>query len=123
MIKALAAALAAEDPNAVQSAIFELGQLRTVEDTIPDEIALQVLEMLRRPELGGSSLSGHVLNFFEFESPRLSQLAKDRCAAFLREWGSQFTHVHSVQVVGELLYGDYLRPVLPTPTRKKPRWK
>jgi hypothetical protein len=123
MIPALESAIAAADPDAVQDAIFELGRQRTSDNLIDDEIAFQVLAILRRPEMWNSQLAGHVMNFFEFEAPRLSQRAKDRCAAFLREWGNQFTDVHGVQVVGELLYGPYLQPAPPKPVRKKPRHK
>jgi len=72
-------------------------------------------------EMKTSPLSGHLLNFFEFEATYLSQTAKDRCAAFLREWGREFTDVHSVQVVAELRSGPYLKEVSPKEPRTKPR--
>ena len=50
-----------------------------------------------------------MFSFFEFEAPRLSAKAKDRCMAFLRESGDSFTDVYGMQVVGELLNGPYLR--------------
>ena len=121
MISALEAALVDQDSTAVQDAIFELGKCRNHEGMIDDEIAFQVLAVLGRPLVWSSPLAGHILNFFEFEEPRLSQRAKNRCEAFLREWGNQFTDVHSVQVVGELLHGTYLKPIPPKPLRKKPR--
>jgi len=121
MINTLESALAAQDAEAVQDAVYELGRQRTAENLIDDEVAFQVLTILRRPGMWDSPLAGHVMNFFEFEAPRLSQRAKDRCTSFLREWGSKFTDVHSVQVVGELYHGEYLRPTPPKPPRKKPR--
>lgn len=105
----LQSAIAAQDAEAVQQAIFHLRRY-TGDNLIDDEIALSILDILSRQEMWNSPLSGHVMNFFEFEAPRLSQNAKDQCAAFLRECGNQFTDVHSVQVVGELLYGKYLKP-------------
>lgn len=116
----LEAAIAADDALAVQDAIFELGS-GTAHGHIEDEIALSILEILRRPEMWNSSVAGHVMNFFEFEATRLSKNAKAQCATFLRECGNQFTDVHSVQVVGELLYGHYLQATPPKPPRKKPR--
>jgi hypothetical protein len=121
MISALQSAIASEDSEAIQDAVYELGKCRNTEGLIDDEVAFEVLAILRSSEVWNSTFGGHLLNFFEFEAPRLSQRAKDRCEAFLREWGNQFTDVHSVQVVGELLYGTYLKPVPPKPPRKKPR--
>jgi hypothetical protein len=68
-----------------------------------------------------SPLAAHLLNFFEFEAPYISQTAKDRCAAFLREWGDTFSHAHSQHVVYELRSGPYLKPEPPKVARKKPR--
>ena len=122
MIDTLEAAIAADNAEAVQDAIFALGKFRGTDGMLPDELALQLLAILRRQESWQSTVAGHVLNFFEFEAPRLSQNAKDFCLAFLHEWGSRFTDIHSVQVVGELLHGPYLKPIPPKPPRSKPRW-
>ena len=121
MITSLEAAIAVQDEEAVQDAIFELSRPPAGQELVEDEIAFAILVVLRRPEMWPSLLSGHVLNFFEFASPHLSQRAKDRCSAFLREWGRQFSEIHSTQVVGELRHGPYLLPVEPKPPRKKPR--
>lgn len=109
MIEVLEGAIAADDTNAVQDAIFNLGQIRTPDNMIPDELALEILSILQRQELWQSRLSGHILNFFEFESRRLSDNSKDKCRAFLAEWGAQFTDVLSTQVVTELIHGPYLK--------------
>ena len=108
MDEALEQAVANEDANATQSAIFELGSRRSTEGLVPDEIAFYVIEVLRRDSMKASPLAGLILNFFEFEAWCLSKRAKERCRAFLREWGKSFTHVHSHQVVTELLHGEYL---------------
>jgi len=76
---------------------------------MPDEVAFYVIEVLRRDNMKRSPLSGHVLNFFEFEAPRLSNRAKERCRALLREWGHEFSDMHSMQVVAELREGPYLK--------------
>jgi hypothetical protein len=122
MITAVESALSRGNSEELQDAIYALGKLRDPDGTIPDEVANHVLSILRRPEIWNSALAGHILNFFEFEAPHISQAAKDRCRAFLREWGQEFTDFHSVQVVGELLHGPYLQAVEPKPQRKKPRW-
>jgi hypothetical protein len=101
-------ALKVGDPLEVQQSIFEIGRRRDAQGVIPDETAFYLIDVLRRPEMKASALAGHVLNFFEFEAPRLSPRAKDRCLAFLREWGNDFSDVHAMQVVTELLNGDYL---------------
>jgi hypothetical protein len=121
MIDGLEAAIAEDNEEAVQDAIHELSRPQSGQKLIEDEVAFAVLAILRRPEMWPSPLSGHVLNFFEFAARYLSKRAKDRCSAFLREWGSQFSEIHSTQVVGELRLGSYLRPVEPNPPRNKPR--
>jgi hypothetical protein len=123
MISALENAISADDPDAVQEAIFELGCQPLSGEFIDDEIAIQLLGILRRPEMWRSPVAGHVLMFFEFEANRLSPRAKDRCKAFLREWGGQFTDVYSMHVVGELGIGPYLKEVPVKVPRKKPRHK
>lgn len=123
MLSALENALAAADSEAVQDAVFDLTLAHRVSERIDDDVAFEIIAILRRPEMWGSSNAGHVLNFFEFASPHLSQEAKDRCAAFLREWGGKFTDVHSVQVVAELRAGPYLKVEPPKPPRRKPRSK
>lgn len=100
-------ALSAGDAKEVQRGIFELGLDRDAQGIVRDEVAFYVIDILRRAETKASPVAGHVLNFFEFEWPQLSKRAKDRCMAFLREWGDDFTHVHARQVVAELRVGTY----------------
>ena len=102
-------ALNSGDAEGVQDAIDEIGHARDADGRIPDETAFYIIGILRRAEMKASPLAGHVLNFFEFESPHLTLRAKDRCIGFLREWGSDFTHVHARQVVAELRAGTYLK--------------
>lgn len=77
-------------------------------DLIPDEVAFEILNLAKKESLFGSNIPAHLLNFFEFESARISHTAKARCKAFLREWGDSFTHFHTKQVVAELRGGRYL---------------
>jgi hypothetical protein len=121
MLAALDSAIASGDPEAVQQAVFHLINLRKGCELLRDEIAFEVLALLRRAELSASPLAAHLLNFFEFHSTHISQRAKDRCSAFLREWGDTFSHFHSQQVVAELRSGQYLKPEPPKVARKKPR--
>ena len=121
MIAALESAVSSNDPKAVQQAVFDLSDLPLTQGLLDDEVAFGVLAMLKRPEMTASPLAAHLLNFFEFEAPRISQLAKDRCGAFLREWGDTFSHFHSQQVVAELRSGSYLKPEQPKAPHKKPR--
>ena len=121
MLTALESAITVNDAIAVQQAIFDLSPVGSGVESVDDEIAFEIIAILRRPEMKTSALSGHILNFFEFEAPRISQRAKDRCAMFLREWGNEFAHVHSVQVVAELREGAYLTEAPPKEPRKKKR--
>src|SRR5579871_1932211 len=83
---------------------------------IPDEVVERLLTLLRNEEMYKSPHAGHVLHFFEFESPRLTDRQKWLCIGFLNAHGDQFSDVHSQQVVTELrygLYGDYLKRSAP----------
>jgi hypothetical protein len=121
MLSNLESAIAQNNENAVQDAIHEISRPGPGQLTIEDEVAFEILAILRRREMWPSLLSGHMLNFFEFGAPYLSARAKERCFAFLREWGHEFSEIHSTQVVGELLHGPYLQLPQPKPARKKPR--
>ena len=76
--------------------------------TIPDEIAFDILALVKNPQLYQSQVPAHLLNFFEWHPSRISPRAKDRCSAFLREWGKEYTHPHAQQVIAELEAGSYL---------------
>jgi len=121
MLAALESAIASNDSEAVQQAVFDLCDLRVSGGTLDDEVAFEVLTILKRPDMKASPLAAHLLNFFEFQAPHISQRAKDRCSAFLREWGDTFSHLYSQHVVAELRAGSYLKPELPKVARKKPR--
>jgi hypothetical protein len=121
MLAALENAVESGDAKAVERAIFDLGSLPLAQGLLDDELAFGILALLKRSGLATSPIAAHLLNFFEFESPRISQLAKDRCSAFLQEYGDMFSHIHSQQVVTELRHGAYLKPQQPEPPRKKPR--
>ena len=100
--------IARSDAEAVQDAIFDLGASNSGW-VIPDEVVERLLTLLRCEEMHKSSLAGHVLNFFEFQSPHLSQRQKGLCVGFLAAHGDQFDDVHSRQVVTELRHGNYLQ--------------
>ena len=121
MLARIEAAIAANDPKAVQDAIFAVNDRLLSDGQIEDSVAFEILSFLKRPEMSSSPLAAHLLNYFEFEAQRISQRAKDRCAAFLREWGDTFSHFHAQQVVAELRSGPYLKPESPKGPHKKPR--
>lgn len=100
--------LALGSEHAVQQVIFELGPIHNGWHEVPDEVAEGLLTILRTPEMFTSPLPGHVLNYFEFESPRLTQRQKQLCKAFLKAHGNSFTDVFSMQVVAELQEGSWL---------------
>jgi hypothetical protein len=100
--------IARRDANGVQDAIFDLGASNSGW-VVPDEVVERLLTLLRCEEMYKSSVAGHVLNFFEFESPYLSSRQKWLCVGFLAAHGDQFDDVHSTQVVTELRYGNYLK--------------
>lgn len=101
--------LAKQNADCVQDAINDLGCLENGWKLVPDEIVKQLLTLLESEHMYESHLTGHVLNFFEFESRRLSADQKTLCTAFLNAHGDKFTDVHSPQVVSELRHDDYLR--------------
>lgn len=101
--------IARRDPRGVQSAIFDLKAVNNGWEVVPNEVVERLLILLRCEEMYTSSLSGHVLNFFEFEAPHLSTRQKWLCNGFLAAHGDQFDDVHSQQVVAELRHGDYLK--------------
>ena len=104
--------LAGNDEEGVRDAIFDLGGIRNEWTKIPDEVVERLLTLLRNEKMYKSSLAGHILTFFEFESDKLTDRAKWLCIGFLNAHGDEFSDVHSQQVVTELrygLYGDYLK--------------
>lgn len=96
------------DREKVEKAIFRMGAAYNGWIRVPDEIVDGLLNILREPHLHDSELAAHVLNYFEFESPRLSSRQKHRVKGFLETHGDCFTDVWSAQVVTELRYENYL---------------
>lgn len=101
--------VAANDTDGVQKAIFDLGAVHSGAKQIPDDVIERILTLLRSERMYTSILSAHLLNFFEFHAPYLSDRAKNLCIGFLNAHGDQFTNVHSHQVVAELREGNYLK--------------
>jgi hypothetical protein len=97
------------DEHCVQDVIFSLGGLNNNWEVVSDEVVERLLTLLRTKEMYESPVAGHALNYFEFESPRLSPRQKSLCIGFLKAHGDQFVNVHSRQVVTELRYGSYLK--------------
>jgi hypothetical protein len=111
-------ALQRDNEKDVQDAMFDLGGIRNDWVEIPDEVVERILTLLRNEEMYISPYAGHVLNFFEFESYRLTDRQKWLCIGFLNAHGDEFSHVHSHQVVIELRYGrygDWLKMKKPNP--------
>jgi len=96
------------DAGGVQKAIFDLGPTHNCWTAIPDEVVEGLLTLLRSDDMYKSHLDGHVLNYFEFEAPMLSERQKRLCIGFLNAHGDEFTDTHSQQVVAELRGGNYL---------------
>lgn len=101
--------IARGDAHGVQNAIFDLKAVSNGREVVPNEVVERLLTLLRCEEMYTSSVAGHVLNFFEFESPYLSARQKSMCLGFLAAHGDQFDGVHSRQVVTELRYYNYLK--------------
>jgi hypothetical protein len=121
MLAAVESAITSGNAPALQQALFDLFDLRGADGMLDDEIAFGVIALLRRQEMKASPLAAHLLNFLEFQASHLSQRAKDRCVAFLREWGDSFSDLYGQHVVAELRSGPYLKPEAPKEPRKKPR--
>jgi len=97
------------DSEGVGNALFGLSPIHNDWKTVPDEVVETLLAMLTIEQMYKSPFAGQVLNYFEFESDRLSEDQKSRCISFLKAHGDQFDHVHSRQVVAELRHGTYLK--------------
>ena len=96
------------DSEGVQEAIFELGAGSSWKK-VPDEVVEGLLALLRNEKMFESPMAGQILNYFEFESPRLTSHQKWLCIGFLDAHGDRFVDAHSSQVVTELRYDDYLK--------------
>jgi hypothetical protein len=110
-------ALQRDNEKNVQDAMFDLGATRNGWTEIPDEVVERILTLLRNEEMYKSPYANHVLDFFEYESPYLTDRQKWLCISFLNAHGNEFSDVHSQQVVTELrygMYGDYLKMRKPT---------
>jgi hypothetical protein len=121
MLTAVEDAISSDNVEALQQALFDLYELRGADGLLDDEIAFAIIAILGRSSMKTSRLAAHLLNFFEFQAQHLSKRAKDRCVAFLREWGDTFSDVYTRHVVAELRSGPYLRPEPLKEPRRKPR--
>jgi len=106
MFEALDKALARRDALALQKAIFDLGMIDS--EPLPDEISFRILDALQQDGMFESDLAAHLLNHFQFHRRKISDVAKEQCIEFLRNFGDRFSHVHSHHVVAELREGRYL---------------
>jgi hypothetical protein len=111
-------ALRRDHERDVQTAMFDFGAIHNNWTQIPDEVVERLLTLLRDEEMYKSPYAGHVLNFFEFESPYLNDRQKWLCIGFLNAHGDEFHDVFAHQVVVELRYsryGDHLKMKKPNP--------
>ncbi|MEW5250752.1 hypothetical protein [Microbulbifer discodermiae] len=108
-LKQLKVKLLSGDSAGIEALIFELGSSKAGYSVIPEEIFEGILEILDTNEHLDSQLWAHVLNIFEFESECLSNKQKGRIKSWLKENGKKYTHIHTVQVVSELLNDNYLQ--------------
>jgi len=95
------------DGEDIQDALFDLGCIRNDSSKMPDDVVERLLTLLRNDNMYNSPHAGHLLQFFEFESTRLTDRQKWLCIGFLNAHGDKFSDVHSQQVVIELRYGRY----------------
>lgn len=109
MLTKLKKAIETKSATNVEDEIHTLGITILDLGHVPDELAFEILDLLKSEEMFKSDYASHLLNFFEYESDRISERAKSRCIGFLREWGDQFTNPYSQQVVSELRDGGYLK--------------
>lgn len=115
-------ALRQDNEKDVQDAMFDFGAITNDWQEIPDEVIERLLTLLRDEEMYKSPYAGDVLNFFEFESPYLSDRQKWLCICFLNAHGDEFQDVFAHQVVVELRYsryGDHLKIKKPSPQQWK----
>lgn len=109
MIDALRNAVTNCSAPEVEHEIHELSfQITQGPGRVPDEIAEEILALLNSENMFDSDMAAHLLNFFQFESGRISKEAKLNCRNFLIRHGNRFTHVHSAHVVAELMEDGYL---------------
>ena len=83
------------DQNGVEQATWDLSPVSNGWRRVPDEVVEQLLTALRDEKMCSSYLAGHPLNYFEFESARLTTRQKSLCIGFLTAHGDQFTDIHS----------------------------
>src|SRR5262249_23667706 len=118
----LQSCLAEHDEEGVCKAVFDLGRLRDERNRALDGVVERILTLLRDKEMYESTLACHILNFFEFESPSLTDRQKWLCIGFLNAHGDEFKDPQSQHVVGELRYGryeDWLKMKKPNPQQWK----
>ena len=82
---------------------------------IADDVVERLLTILTQEEMYQSAYAGHLLQFFEIESERLTDRQKWFCIRFLNAHGDEFTDGFSSQMVGELRAGLFLRMKKPNP--------
>jgi len=82
---------------------------------IADDVVERLLTILTQEEMYQSPYAGHLLQFFEMESERLTDRQKWFCIRFLNAHGNKFTDGFSSQMIGELRAGLFLRMKKPNP--------
>jgi hypothetical protein len=82
---------------------------------IADDVVEGLLAILTKQEMYQSPYAGHLLQFLEVESKRLTDRQKWFCIRFLNTHGNGFTDAFSSQMVGVLRAGLFLRMKKPNP--------
>jgi hypothetical protein len=82
---------------------------------IADDVVERLLTILTQQRMYQSPYAGHLLQFFEIESERLTDRQKWFCIRFLNAHGNEFTDGFSAQMIGELRAGLFLRMKRPNP--------
>lgn len=108
LLNSLSEAAYARSKVEVQEILFELGSINLNGDFIADKVVYKIISLLKEEDFHDAEIAAHLLNFFEFEAPYLTRSQKIYAQEFLNECGHLFTHIHTMQVVSELLTDDYL---------------
>lgn len=98
-----------DNPNTAITAVLELGDFRDERNRVPDELLKRLLELLGTPRVLASMVAATILEFFEFQSSRLTKRQKRQCLDFLTTNVDRFKDGDALCVAHEIVDGNYLR--------------
>src|SRR5262249_34850705 len=75
------------DAELLRDAIFDLSPINNGWIAVPDDVVEGLLALLQDDDLNASELPAHILNYFEFESPRMKTHHKRQVIQFLKDHG------------------------------------